>query len=72
MKTDPDSLEDIVDGAKFKSLSDKGWFKVGSNDFGIVAALDGTALFNRNYVQIWPVWGSLVNYSPAERWVSSH
>lgn len=60
-------LTDIVDGKRFRNLYEQGWFRSNS-DIGLILALDGGALFKRNGVQVWPVWGLVANLEPKERY----
>jgi hypothetical protein len=61
-------LEDIMDGKRFRDLQKKGWFAKTTDDYGIVVGLDGVSLFKRSHVQVWPMWGIICNFSPAERY----
>jgi hypothetical protein len=61
-------LTDIIDGQRFQRLRNKGWFQM-DHDFALILALDGSALFKRNSVQAWPIWGLVANLEPSERYV---
>jgi hypothetical protein len=50
-------------------LRNKGWFQ-NEHDFALLLALDGSALFKRNSVQAWPIWGLVANLEPKERHAS--
>jgi hypothetical protein len=62
-------LTDIIDGQRFQRLRNKSWFQ-NDHNFALVLALDGSALFKRNSVQAWPIWGLVANLEPKERHAS--
>lgn len=68
-KQNDNNIEDIQDGSRYRKLRNEGWFVDGgeTTDVGVAIGLDGVALFNRNSVQAWPVWGVICNLPPHER-----
>jgi hypothetical protein len=62
-----DVMQDIWNGCKVQELVNIGWFADGT-DFAMVLGTDGGILFKRTGVHIWPIWGTISNLSPEERY----
>ena len=58
--------QDVCDGTKARKLKEKGWF-VNGTDIGLILSTDKEALFKRTGINVWPIWGIIVNLPPEER-----